>query len=151
LRSKGYTGEQIAEVLNQEGYRTPRGGSFTGHRVRRLFLLFGLTGVPAGVHGSEGLPGPEEWWLPDLAEELGVKPIVVHRWRWSGWVHARQLPGENSRWIIWADGEERRRLRLLRKHEIRTRGRGVPDELRQPKRRPQEKSRKKQRDNARSE
>jgi hypothetical protein len=151
LRGEGRTGEQIAEVLNREGYRTPRGGSFTGDRVRRMFLLFGLTDVPAGVRGAEGLPGPDEWWLPELAAELGLKPIVVHRWRWSGWVHARQLPGDNGRWIIWADGEERRRLRRLRRHEIRNRGRGAPEELRRPKPRPQGKSGRKQRDNARSE
>jgi DNA invertase Pin-like site-specific DNA recombinase len=151
LRGAGQTGEQIAEVLNREGYRPPRGGSFTGHRVRRMLMLFGLSGVPAGVSGSEGLPGRDEWWLPDLAAELGVKPIVVHRWRWSGWVHARQLPGDNGRWIIWADGEERRRLRRLRKQEVRNRGRGVSEELRQPKPRPQEKRRRKQRDNGRTE
>jgi DNA invertase Pin-like site-specific DNA recombinase len=136
LRGEGQTGEQIAAALNAEGYRAPRGGSFTGDRVRRLFLLFGLTGVPAGVRGSEGLPGKHEWWLPALAAELGVKPIVVHRWRWSGWVHARQLPGENGRWIIWADGEERRRLCRLRSYEIQNRGREAPSHLREPKRRP---------------
>jgi DNA invertase Pin-like site-specific DNA recombinase len=140
LRGQGQTGEQIAEVLNREGYRTPRGGPFTGHRVRRMFMLFGLTGVPAGVGGSDGLPGRNEWWLPDLARELEVEPIVVHRWRWLGWVHARQLPGNNGRWIIWADGSERRRLRRLRGHEIRNGGREAPQELRQPKPRPQRKS-----------
>ena len=106
----------------------------------RIRSMVGLTGVPAGVRGSEGLPGRNEWWLPDLAAELGVKPIVVHRWRWSGWVHARQLPGDNGRWIIWADGAERRRLRRLRKHEIENRGREAPEELRQPKPRSQGKS-----------
>jgi hypothetical protein len=60
LRGEGQTGEQTAGVLTREGYRTPRGGSFTGDRVRRLFMLFGLTGVPAGVRGSAGLPGPDE-------------------------------------------------------------------------------------------
>ena len=28
--------------------------------------------------------------------QVGVKPIVVHRWRWSGWVHSRQSPGESG-------------------------------------------------------
>jgi DNA invertase Pin-like site-specific DNA recombinase len=151
LRGEGQTGEQIAEILNREDYRTPRGGSFNGDRVRRLFMLFGLPGVPAGVRGSEGLPGRHEWWLPDLAAELGVKPIVVHRWRWSGWVQARQLPGDNGRWIVWADGVERRRLRRLRRHEIQNRGREAPKELREPKPRPQRKSRRQKRDNAHSE
>jgi hypothetical protein len=151
LRGEGQSGEQIASLLNQEGYRTPRGGSFTGHRVRRMFMLFGLTGIPAGVCGSEGLPGRHEWWLPELAAELGVKPIVLHRWRWSGWVHARQLPGDNGRWIVWADGDERRRLRRLREHEIQNKGRQASEELRQPKARPEGKTQKSQPDNARTE
>src|SRR5512135_366988 len=66
LRGAGRTGEQIAEALNREGYRTPRGGPFTGHRVRRLFMQLGLTCVPAGVRGPGDLPGKGEWWLTDL-------------------------------------------------------------------------------------
>lgn len=151
LRGQGKTGEQIAEQLNREGYRSARGGPYTGSRVRRLLLNLGLNSLPAGVASPADLPGKNEWWLPALAAELGVKPIVVHRWRWSGWVHARQLPGENGRWIIWADGEERRRLRRLRRHEIQDRGREAPDALRQPKPRSQSKSRRKQRNNAYSE
>jgi DNA invertase Pin-like site-specific DNA recombinase len=133
LRGDGRTGEQIAEAWNREGHRTPRGGPFTGHRVRRLFMLLGLTSVPAGVRGPDDLPGKGEWWLADLATELGVRPIVVHRWRWSGWLHSRQLPGDNGRWIVWADGSELGRLRRLRAHELENRGRGVPAELTTPK------------------
>ena len=148
LRGQGKTGEQIAEELNREGHRTARGGPYTGSRVRRLFMNRGLNSAPAGVASPADLPGEGEWWLPELASELGVKPIVVHRWRWSGWVHARQLPGDNGRWIVWADGAERRRLRQLRRHEVRNRGREAPEELRQPKPRPQPKSRRKKQDNA---
>jgi DNA invertase Pin-like site-specific DNA recombinase len=143
LRGQGQTGEQIAAALNREGHRTARGGRYTGARVRRLFMNLGLSAVPAGVASPADLPGKEEWWLPDLAAKLGVKPIVMHRWRWSGWVHARQLPGENGRWIVWADGTERRRLRQLRRHEIQNRGREAPEELRQPKPRPKLKGRRK--------
>lgn len=135
LRGTGKTGEQIAEQLNREGHRSTRGGPYTGARVRRLLGNLGLTAIPAGVASPSDLPGKDEWWLPALAAELGVKPIVVHRWRWSGWVHARQLPGENGRWIVWADREERRRLRRLRRHEVRNRGQEAPEELRQPKKR----------------
>ena len=71
-------------------------------------------------------PGRSEWWLPELAYELGVKPIVVHRWRWSGWLQARQLPGDNGRWIVRADAAERKRLRRLRAFEIKHRGRRKP-------------------------
>ncbi len=88
------------------------------------------------VRGPGDLPGKGEWWLPDLAAELGVRPIVVHRWRWSGRLHGRQLPGVNGRWIVWADRSELRRLRRLRAHELKGRGRGVPSELTTSKRRP---------------
>jgi hypothetical protein len=151
LRGQGKTGEQIAFELNREGHRPARGGEYTGSRVRRLFMNLGLTAVPAGVASPADLPGKGEWWLPDLAARLGVKPIVVHRWRWSGWLHARQLPGDNGRWIIWADGAERRRLRQLRRHEIRNRGKEAPEELRLPKARPQQESPRRRRNNARTE
>ena len=143
LRREGRTGEQIAEVLNREGYRTPRVGAYNGDRVRRLFRRFGLADVPAGVAGPSDLPGSDEWWLPALAAELDVKPIVVHRWRWSGWLHARQLPGENGRWIIWADGSEVRRLQRLRAHELENRGVAATAPLMTPKARRAEKPPKK--------
>jgi hypothetical protein len=133
LRGEGQTGEQIAAVLSSEGFRTPRGGEFTGDRVRRMFMLLGLTGVPAGVRGEEGMPGAHEWWLPDLAAELGVKPIVVHRWRWSGRLIARQLAGDNGRWIVWANRAEVQRLRKLRRHEVRNPRQPAPPELVTPK------------------
>ncbi|MHB8736559.1 MAG: recombinase family protein [Terriglobales bacterium] len=136
LRGSGHTGEQIASHLNTEGYRTPRGGTFTGHRVRRLFTLLGLNTVPAGVSSVADLPGKNEWWLPALARILDVPPIVMHRWRWSGWLHARQLPGDNGRWIVWADKSEERRLRRLRTCEIRNARQAIPAELTTPKQRP---------------
>jgi hypothetical protein len=126
LRGDGLTADQIAEALNREGYAVPRGEQYTGNRVRQLFARFGLTGLPRGACESGGLPGKDEWWLPALAAELGVKPIVVHRWRWSGWLHARQLPGGGGRWIVRAGAAEIRRLRRLRAFEVKHRGRRLP-------------------------
>ena len=123
LRGDGWTADAIAEALNREGYQAARGAGFTGDRVRQLLARFGRSGVPAGVRGADDLPGTGEWWLPALAAELGVKPIVVHRWRWSGWLHTRQLRGENGRWIVWADAAEVGRLRRLREFEIEHHGR----------------------------
>lgn len=81
LRAEGRTGEQIAEALNREGDHPPRDGAFTGNRVRKLLTRPGLADIPAGVGGPADLPGEHERWLPELAAELGVSPIVVHRWR----------------------------------------------------------------------
>jgi len=126
LRGDGRTADQIAEALNREGYAVPRGEGYTGHRVRQQFARFGLTGTPPGIRADSDLPTEDEWWLPALAAELGVKPIVVHRWRWSGWLQARQLPGDNGRWIVRADAAERKRLRRLRAFEVKHHGRRKP-------------------------
>jgi DNA invertase Pin-like site-specific DNA recombinase len=135
LRAAGRTGGQIADALNREGYRPPRGGAFTGNRVRKLFMRLGLADIPAGVGDTCDLPRGAEWWLPDLASRLGVRAIVVHRWRWSGRLHARQLLGENGRWIVWADRAEVKRLGMLRAWEVENRGKSAPPELTTPKER----------------
>lgn len=126
LRGDGLTADEIAGILNAEGYRVARGEKYTGYCVRQLWMRFGLTGVPAGVRDASDLPGTDEHWLPELAKSLGVKPIVVHRWRWSGWLHARQLRGDNGRWIVWANATEMSRLRQLRAIEIKHHGRHLP-------------------------
>ena len=126
LRGDGRTADRIAETLNREGYRVPRGERYTGHRVRQLFVRFGLSGLPPGIRADRDLPAGDEWWLPALAAELGVKPIVVHRWRWSGWLHARQLPGDSGRWIVRAGAAEVKRLRRLRAFEVKHQGRRKP-------------------------
>jgi DNA invertase Pin-like site-specific DNA recombinase len=137
LRGDGRTGEAIAEVLNREGYQVARGDGFTGDRVRQLLARFGQTGVPPGVRDASDLPGADECWLPALAKRLGVKPIVVHRWRWSGWLHARRLRGENGRWVVWVNPAEVKRLRRLRAFEIKHHGRRTPSsDLTAPARRP---------------
>jgi DNA invertase Pin-like site-specific DNA recombinase len=126
LRGDGLTGDQIAAILNREGFHPARGSGFSGNRVRRLLVQFGRSGVPPGVRDAADLPGREEHWLTDLAKQLGLRPIVVHRWRWSGWLHARQLRGENGRWIVWANPAERERLQRLRESEIQSQGRRRP-------------------------
>src|SRR5262249_49403773 len=131
LRGQGQTGEEIAELLNAQGFAMPRGQAFTGRTVRHLFTRLGLTGCPAGLAAGEG-PGRGEWWLPELAAALGVKPIVLHRWRWSGDVRARELAGEQGRVVAWANAAEMNRLRKLRRYERSHRGEARPAELTTP-------------------
>jgi len=125
LRGEGHTADEIAATLNREG-QPARGPAFTGDVVRQLSAKFGRTGVPAGVRDVRDWPGEGGWWLPDLAARLGVKPIVVHRWRWSGWLHARQLRGKDGRRIVWANATELMRLSRLRAFEVRHKGRRTP-------------------------
>lgn len=110
LRRSGRTASQIAEDLNREGSRTPRGrGDFTPELVRRLLSRFGLTGEKIR---AEQL-GPDEWWLPDLSDELQVSETKLREWVVKGWALARKTPGQGQ-WVVWADIGERERLSRLK-------------------------------------
>jgi hypothetical protein len=130
LRQEGQTAVAVAARLNQEGYRTPKGrGEFTADLIRRLLCRHGLTEDKIGADHV----GPHEWWLGDLARELGMSPLKLRDWVTRGWLHGRQLPSD-GRWIVWADRAEKKRLRKL---QARSR-RGIcshPKDLTTPKKR----------------
>ncbi len=135
LRGQGKTGEEIADLLNEEGFHPSRSDSFTGYHVRRLMIQLGLTQASRGVNAKTSLRQGERW-LTDFACEIEEPVIVVHRWRWSGWLHARQLPGKTGRWIVWADNEEIARLKRLRSHELAHPRKKPSEELTTPTKRP---------------
>jgi len=109
LRLEGLTMKQLAAQLTREGYRTPRSKrGYTSTSVRKLLSRRGLTG---GVIGRDKLDRGE-WWLPDLARELGISSSRLRDWAMRKEVRARRVIPEGP-WVIWADGRERRRLRNL--------------------------------------
>ena len=109
LRREGLTIKELAAHLTREGYRTPRTQKgYTPTSVRQLLCRRGLTG---GAVGREQLESGE-WWLPDLAQKLGITYDRLRDWVLHGKVRARRVqPG--GPWIVWADGQERKRLRRL--------------------------------------
>jgi hypothetical protein len=126
-RREGDTAAQIAAKLNSEGFLTPKKmGKYTKDLVQNLIARSGL----AHAKISDGELGPNEWWLPDLARELQVTDGKLRSWAVRGWVHARQTPALRL-WVIWADGQERRRLKRLQAHSKR--GVAPPAELTTPK------------------
>jgi hypothetical protein len=101
--------KQLAAQLTREGYRTPRSQKgYTSTSVRQLLSRCGLTG---GVIGCEQLDRGE-WWLPDLARELGIPSAKLHDWAFREKVRTRRVTPEGP-WVVWADSRERRRLRKL--------------------------------------
>jgi hypothetical protein len=69
LRRAGHTAAAIAARLNEEGFTPPkRRGPFTRWAVRQLQCRCGLP----DARSYAGPLGRDEWWLPDLARELGV-------------------------------------------------------------------------------
>jgi hypothetical protein len=113
LHHAGLHRAAIADRLNDEGFVPPRRrGVFTGSGIGTLMRDLGLVGELS----RDDLLGTGEWWIPDLARRLGVRPGKVHYWVTQGWIQARRTPS-GKHVIVWADKEEERRLRRLAKHK----------------------------------
>lgn len=108
------TARQIAEQLNAEGWRPPkRRTTFNLSMVQHLLWRCGRHG-PRPRSMSDDLLGKDEWWFIDLARVVGLPHSTLYSWLRRDWVHARQLPGPQGHWILWADAEELERLKQLR-------------------------------------
>jgi DNA invertase Pin-like site-specific DNA recombinase len=124
------TAAQIADQLNKEGFRPPsdRTERFTQHLVGNMIYSFGLSQPrPPAIALSDN-----EWWARDIASEIGVTLTRFRHWIKQGFVHVRRV-GPRQHLVIWADADERKRLRRLRDHRRRDRLHPYPAELIRPK------------------
>jgi DNA invertase Pin-like site-specific DNA recombinase len=109
LHREGLHLAQIAARLNEEGFVPPRRrGVFKESTIGSLMRELGLVGELF----RDDLVAKEEWWIADLARELGVIPQKIHYWVKQGWVHSRRTPS-GKHLIVWADEDELKRLRQL--------------------------------------
>jgi DNA invertase Pin-like site-specific DNA recombinase len=119
LRDEKLTSLKIAERLNAEGWRPPkRRATFNAEMVRTMMSRNGMTLERTATRRAMAKPKlkKDEWFLPDLATELGMPVITLYCWIRRAWVTARQLmTGRQPRvWAIRANAEELARLRALR-------------------------------------
>ncbi len=106
---EGCRPQEIADRLNEAGFRTPRKHQFFKRsQVHELFHRIGLT---CGWAQPERLESGE-WLLSDLADRLGVRAVTLRRWVAREWIHARWSKRQRC-WILWADRGEQKRLRAL--------------------------------------
>jgi hypothetical protein len=116
LSGNGLSQAAVAEQLNRDGFRPPkRTPRFTGGMAARLRSKQGRRGPRPQAATAAGMLREHEWFLSDLARELEMPRDTLHRWRKVGWVRARKLPVAGGAWVLWADAEERARMRQLRK------------------------------------
>ena len=116
LRCQRKTLSEIAAILNTEGFHPPkRARRFTNAMLSRLLRDRGVRSgaLPRCVTNHEHLER-NEWWLADLAAELAMPIATLHRWQRVGWVASRKVTAAGGRWAIYADANERTRLRRLR-------------------------------------
>ena len=113
LHGEGLHLAQIAKRLNDEGFVPPRRrGAFTEATIADFVRNLGLVGELFRAD----LVAKDEWWIPDLAEKLGVISQKIHYWVRQAWVHSRRTPS-GKYLIVWADKDEIRRLKRLAKRK----------------------------------
>ena len=88
-REAGLTAAQIAEQLNEAGFR-PASGEMGFNKGIVQVLLNRLGASRPRLH-REKLPH-HEWWLRDLAETLRTTEELLRHWIDNGWILAQALP-----------------------------------------------------------
>ena len=111
LAGEGLRAREIARCLNAEGFRPPkRHEQFGPQGVQDLLHRLGVPKQRSRSKSREGL-GEHEWWLPNLAQALGMPTVTLYLWAYRGWLRARRQEQPPRRWIIWADRQEMEQLR----------------------------------------
>jgi hypothetical protein len=98
LREVGHSGEEIAKILNSEGWRAAQSsGPFTGSSVRNLLRKAqpdaGRLRRPKIERGQTNGLFPT---VPELANHLGVPPSTIYGWVYCGRLRSR-TSSETSR------------------------------------------------------
>jgi DNA invertase Pin-like site-specific DNA recombinase len=118
LAEDGHRAHAITRRLHVEGFRPAKGRDRIG--VTAISQLLRELGYPPTSDRARPAPppgqapGPDEWWLDDLATELGMPPITLHSWLRRGWVHGRKETTPPHRWILHANQHELAELRQRR-------------------------------------
>jgi len=115
LRESGRTCRQIADTLNDEGFRPPkRRDTYNTAMVRQLLARNLPRQTKRKKSNERHQLQANEWYLADLAHELQMPTVTLHRWIQREWVESRKLDDQRGRWVLWADDDEIDRLRQLR-------------------------------------
>ncbi|MGA5135319.1 recombinase family protein [Streptomyces olivoreticuli] len=119
LAGQGIRSTGITHRLEAEGFRPAKGGKrITQGTVHELMRRLGCssdrvrprTSAPPGEE-----PGPDEWWLDQLAAELGMPKATLHSWIHCGWLTAARKESRHPhRLIAHADQDELAELRERR-------------------------------------
>jgi hypothetical protein len=127
---------EVAERLNAEGFRPlKQTDPFTAAIVWRVSRQRS-PGLAPGAESRRRELQKDEWFVADLSMELGVPKKTPHLWIGREWISCRKLRGYNAPLLCWADGDELRRLRRLRRTPHGWWDHPLPVELTTPKPRP---------------
>ncbi len=114
LHRSGQTAAQIAQTLNDEGWRpAKRRATWNDHMVLQLCAR---QRKPAAQEpaGSSFAPPQTQWTLSELARHLDMPEVTLYAWLRRGWIQGRQRDDPHRTWVIEAAPLELSRLRALR-------------------------------------
>jgi hypothetical protein len=111
LKKKLLTAQRIADQLNREGRTSPHHKAFTAATIRAALSRCGLTNVRRATSNDQLALREDDWFVPDLARELGVRPQCIYAWIRTGKLPARQVDGPQGRWIVHAEAGLLERLK----------------------------------------
>jgi DNA invertase Pin-like site-specific DNA recombinase len=115
LHAQGLLFKEIANQLNAEGFRPLKQAErFSGQIVWRILRRRTPPPQPLAEKWRREL-GQDEWFVAELAVELGIPKKTLFAWLRRGWIRYRVLTGLRAPWVCWADADELRRLRRLRR------------------------------------
>ena len=134
LQSQGTCYSEIAEHLNQEGFRPAKQAkefnkTIVGRLVKKLCRdRPTVRRIAAQVQLEE-----DEWYVNDLAKKLDIPRTTLISWVKRGWIHvSRQLPGYRGRFICWVNADELDRLQRLRRTKHQSGDPPLPKALTMP-------------------
>lgn len=125
---EGLRTPEVATILEQEGYRSPRHTKpISASMISKL-----LADDPTS-HQQLTAPEPldDQWLGSDLASAIGVAEKKLKDWVTRGWAIADQRPFGRV-WLFWADETELQRLRRLSEHQSGQGRPAPPESLRTP-------------------
>jgi hypothetical protein len=114
LKATGHTAPEIAKKLNHEGRTTPHHKAFNAGLVRTVLSRCRMTQVRRALTNEDLVRAANEWFVSDLARELGVSRQVVYTWIRTGRLPSRQVDGPQGRWIVYADAVLLEKLKSMK-------------------------------------
>lgn len=135
LRASGLSFARVTDQLNAEGYRRAKDLKPLRRDVVNALLLRHHKRVPGPLANPRSdILKENEWFVIELAHELGMCKTTVCNWIKRGWIRVvRQLPGYRGRLICWADADDLQRLRKLRQAKHGWWHPSLPEELTTPR------------------
>jgi len=110
---------EIADILNEEGFRTAHGPPFSGNMVHLLRKRWNISTVK--INGTA--MNPPKW--PDgsysvqgAAAVIGITPQTIFDWLRKGWLTGKQL-AKGMPWQISLSPEQATALRACARHTTR--------------------------------